>query len=556
MANILLITPLNIPFKDMMSMPKGATDIQIKRKLDPKYPVGLLNIGAYVEKYAPGSKVWILDYNTEAPRYLEACKEMYLDPYLNGLLDWVLNKIPVIPDIIGISALFESNYCDMGAIIEFMRWMYPDSIIVAGGHLASARYEDFLNNFPQLNAVCYGEGENPILQLVKAMDGGPATAWDVVGEEPWWITKDKIHQRNFRPSNWMIDNLDEIPRYDLTMLRYPDDYLNTNDDLFALGTDRRGEKDIYMFATRGCPYHCIFCASQFVHGHKVRSYSTERIKQDIVAYNRDYRMTSFPFLDDHFLADKKKALDILEFIYRNGLTSRIFNLNYIHVDREIIQALKRTGSDRILITLDGLNEKFLRKVVKKPADFKKAKEVIQICREEGIVVISNIIIGYPGETLESIDFEADALWDMGANWYSILTAAPFHGSELYDICQKNGYLAADKDITAIDYHHTAIHTSDWGPAEIQKMAYQLNLRINFVGNWDMRHGEFDIPLTMFMRVLEIEPNHAFAWYFGAICAEAMALTLTYHKFKSQYRRVMEQCPEWKEWAEWFNLKEI
>jgi radical SAM superfamily enzyme YgiQ (UPF0313 family) len=369
-----------------------------------------------------------------------------------------------------------------------------------------------------------------------------------------WVTKNKV-LKQFIPSPTMVPNLDSIPPYDLNMLKYPNDYLNTNDDLFALGTGRH-EKDIYMFATRGCPYHCIFCASQFVHGHKVRSYSAKRIKSDIMHYNVKYGMTSFPFLDDHFLADKQKALDILDFIHSWGFACRIFNLNYIHLDRDIIQALKKTGSDRILITLDGLDEGFLRKVVKKPANFKKAREVIQICREEKIIVLANILVGYPGETVEDLKYGALNMLKMGANWYSILIASPLQGSELYGICKEKGYLAKTDEFQSMDYYTPAIHTPDFTPEWIKRKAYEINLNLNFVHNWDMQHGEFNIPLVLFERVMEIAPSHAFAYYFAAICSKNLGNTYTWERYRDMYYNIKRSALEWKEWSEWFKLREI
>lgn len=543
MTNVLLITPFNVPFKDIKDT------LEIKRKIAPKYPVGLMCIGAYVKKKCPGTNViMIVDYNVEMQRYFAHTKTRYLQ----NMLSYGLSLVPFYPDIIGISAMFDSNFTDMKGTVDYFKIRYPNSIIVAGGHLASACYKEFLAM--GFDAVCYGEGELPMLGLAHACKNEFETYY--MAESSAWVTRQKLKGNpEFKPVNSMIQNLDDIPPYDLSMLQWPEDYLNTNDDLFALGTERH-EKDIYMFATRGCPYHCIFCASQFVHGHKVRSYSSARIKHDILKYHFEYGITSFPFLDDHFLADKEKALDILDFIEKNKFTCRIFNLNYIHVDRDIVQALKRTGSDRLLITLDGLDERFLRKVVRKPADFRKAKEVIRICRDEKIVVLANIIIGYPGETKEDIENGAEAIAAMGANWYSILVAAPLHGSELRKICEEKGYLASECENIRVDYYTANIATPEFTPEWITKKAYEINLDLNFVHNYDMSIGEYETPLKLFERVMEIEPNHAFAYLFAARCAREIGEKDYALGYEESYWDIWEKYPMWREWAEHFKLKEI
>ena len=485
----------------------------------PKYPVGLMNIGAYLEKNNR-CKVWISDYSRK-----------------NG--GW---KLDSAPDIIGVSIMYNGTYQEGRKLIAFLRKKYPDAIIVAGGHLAAARAEELLLSTPELNAVCYGEGEIPMAALVSS-----PSKYYYLETSPNWITR--INE--FLPVNALIENLDDIPPYDLSMLKHPEEYLNANDDVFSLGTVT-GEKDIPLFATRGCPNHCTFCASQFVHGHKVRRYSNARIKKDIIYYCQEYGMRSFPFLDDDFLADKEKALDILDFLYNHGRYSRIFNLQYNNLDRTIIQALKRTGSDRVLITMDGLDEAFLRKVVRKPANFKKAKEVIGICREEKLTVISNIIIGFPGETKESISAGVANMLNMGANWYAILVANPFHGSELYETCKREGYLVGD----GVDYHSAVIKTPEFDPKWIKWKAYEINLRLNFVENYDMRHGDYVTPLGMFERVIrDVAPNHAFSYYYAAICAWRLRDYERYLEYMVMFGELKE-TKEWKSWVEHFNLEEV
>lgn len=562
--NILLITPLNVPFQITHDWWKGNPHNQdksyIKRKLDPKYPVGNLCIGAYLKDKIPYVNVNILDYNTSALRYFDNHREnTNEEDFLNFGLELLNAKANTkfVPDIVGISALFSSNYYDMGTLIDYIKRKFPQSMIIAGGHLASACYREFLGSYQNLKAINYGEGEIPVLNLTKAYLEGKTGEY--LEKDSSWITRNKLQDPKFNPVNTLIENLDEVPPYQLEMVLHPDDYFNTNDDVFTLGTDTKksGERDIAMFATRGCPYHCIFCSSQLVHGHKIRKYSTERIKKDIIYYNDKYGITSFPFLDDHFLASKKNALEILDFIYQKGFSSRIFNLSYLHIDREIIRALKKTGSDRALITIDGLNENFLKKVIKKPTRFEKAKEVIQAFKEEGIIIINNNIIGFPGETPEDIDRGVNTMLDMGANWYAILTAIPLHGSKLYDICKANGYIPDNDTVFSSDFHSSVIETPEFTTEWIKKKAYEINLTLNFVHNYDMHHGKYAVPLSLYERIItKVLDTHAFAYYYAAVCAKELGDLEKYKNYRTKYYQMIDQHTCWKEWADYFKLQDI
>ncbi|MBF0266085.1 MAG: B12-binding domain-containing radical SAM protein [Gammaproteobacteria bacterium] len=569
MTNVLLITPSNVPFKHTLEWLVTSDEqsntanndfdaAYIKRKLDPKYPVGNLCIGAYIKKLHSDTNVDILDYNIVNLSYLFSDEDKNFTDFMNYGIKLISekNKNFQTPDIIGISSLFSSTYIDMKATIDHFSNLYPEATIVAGGHLASSMNKDFLREFDGLDAVCYGEGEVPFEKLVEAHKQGDVAKY--LHKDASWITSRKLATLMFEPSNTLLDDLDEIPPYELEMLLQYEEYFNSNDDVFSLGVDRTdNSKDLVMFATRGCPFRCIFCASQFVHGHKVRKYSMKRIQEDIHYYNKKYGITSFPFLDDHFLADKKFAVELMDFVADQGFSCRIFNLNYMHINEDIIRALIRTGSDRALITIDGLNQDFLRKVVRKPSSFKTARKVIQMFRNEGLVVLNNIIIGYPGETPEDIAKGVEDMRTMGANWHSILTAIPLPGSELHQICEDNNFLPDDESAFAIDYHTAVISTNDFSADWIKTKSYEINLDLNFVNNYDMSIGNYETALTLFERLLEkVIDTHAFAFYFAAICAKKLGDENKYDTYQKKYEEMVNKYSLWQNWAKHFDLQPL
>jgi radical SAM superfamily enzyme YgiQ (UPF0313 family) len=191
-------------------------------------------------------------------------------------------------------------------------------------------------------------------------------------------------------------------------------------------------------------------------------------------------------------------------------------------------------------------------VVHKPANFKKAKEVIDICRSEEVTVMSNIIIGFPGETKEMIDEGVKTMLDMGADWYSVLVAVPFRGSELYEICREKGYLVREGQ----DYHDAVIETPEWTPKWIKWKAYEINLRLNFVENWNMRHGNCWEALELFERVIKMVPDHAFSYWCAAECCRKIELFDRFYRYRDSYHKLYNRNSEWQGWAKHFKLKEI
>ena len=153
--------------------------------------------------------------------------------------------------------------------------------------------------------------------------------------------------------------------------------------------------------------------------------------------------------------------------------------------------------------------------MRKPANLKKAEEAVENLHREGITVISNILIGLPGETHESIDKGLEYLKTTNINWFQCFVTAPLPGSDLYDICEKNKYFAHNGDMLTMDFKKCVINTSEFTPEYIEKKAYEMNLTLNFVNNYDMRMGNYDKALKLFERIhSSVIDTHAFAYYYG------------------------------------------
>lgn len=554
MQKILMLSLLNGNWDDIIAWRKKTEQLDIglvRKKINTLYPIGLMNIAAYANEKVKADFL-IFDLNIAAHEYLlkpdheKGSFENFLEYCLEEIISLGFKSISVV----ALSALFNENYSSIAPTLKFFRKKFPDCVQVMGGHLASACHKDLLFGCPELDAICYGEGEIPFSLLMDELNKDVKTFFK---ENDSWVTRDKPEQ--FVPKNMLVENLDDIPPYALDMVYKSAEYSVLTQNTFSLGCEEISDaRDISMFSSRGCNFRCIFCASQAIHGHKVRRYSINRVKSDILLYNRKYGLNSFPFLDDHFLSDKKSALEIMNFIKANNFYSRTNNLPYIYINEEIVKAFKETGTDRIAIALDGVNEAFLRKFVKKPANFHKAAKSIQILQGNGIEVLCNVIIGFPGETKAMIEEGVKSIKRLGANWYSIYIATPLVGSELYEICLNKGYISKKDNIFAASYFTSIIETKDFSSDWIQNKAYEINLRLNFVENFDMRSHNYTIALKLFERIfMYVIREHAFAYYFAAVCAKKLGMAKKYASYKQMYNQIVSRSAYWRAWADYFSL---
>ncbi|HAH30718.1 MAG TPA: hypothetical protein DCL44_00205 [Elusimicrobia bacterium] len=562
--NILLVFPLNEPYDEIITANKTAWKSKLNpykniKKLDCAYPTGLLSIASYVKKHVPEANVKILDLNAVLIRVAKRKSEGSETFAGYGYEDLLKESMSLlggfIPDITGISTLFCSNYRDLKPLAAFLKKAYPKNLVVCGGHLASACYERIYYDKHEIDAIGFGEGEIPFRELACAVLRGKAAEY--LSSSPYWITKAKTGAGvKFAPQKTALADLDEIPPFDFGMLVFPEAYFNSTRYFFVIDS-REDKKEIFIFSSRGCQYKCVFCASQNVHGNAVRFHSVDRIRSDIRYYHERYGITRFVFYDDHFLSDKARALEILEFISRQGFTAEIPTPAFFSLDGEIAAAMKRAGIREVNLTIESGNENTLKKIIHKPGSLKKAAEAVDILHNEGIIVVSNILIGLPGETKESIESGLEYLLTTSIDWFQCFVVAPLPGSELYEICEEKGYFVPDYDISTMDYKKCLIRTADFSPEYIEKKAYEMNLKLNFTNNYNIRIGNYRVALMFFERVINsVIDTHAFAYYFAAKCCQALRLDGKYEIYKAKYAEMTAKYVFWREYSAQFNLKPL
>lgn len=559
--NVLFIFPLNESYTTIISANKTPWKSKLNsqkniKKIDCAYPTGLLSISSYARKHAPDINIKILDFNAVMNQVVQGSNKDFTKYKFEDFLKEALSLVEgFIPDIIGISALFCSVYKDLKPLTSFLKEKYRESMIVCGGHVASSLYGRIYEDDLQIDAVAFGEGEIPFLELVNAVLSGKQKEY--LYSSPCWITKEKIKSEpGFTPQNKVIVDLDEIPAFDLSVFLFPEAYFYSTKYFFVIET-QEDKKEMFIFSTRGCPYDCVFCASQNVHGKKVRYYSVERIKKDILYYNKQYNITRFVFYDDHFLIKKNRAIEILDYISQQNLTAEIPTPAFFSIDKDIASAMKRAGIREVNITIESGNEDTLKNIMHKPSNLKKANEAVSQLHKEGIIAVSNILIGLPGETKEAIENGLEYLLTTSIDWFQCFVVAPLPGSELYKNCVENNYLVTDNDILSMDYKRCIIKTKDFTPEYIEKKAYEMNLMLNFVNNYDFRIGSYGTALMLFERVINsVIDTHAFAYYFAAKCCQKMGLDEKYKIYRSKYKEMTARYPFWRDYAVQFKLKDL
>ena len=509
-TKLLFIVPMHITFGSFVK--PSANSRVFKKKsgksfnsLSTDLPIGPMSLSAYLKNHIDVD-VKLIDFNAE----MNALEDFTYGSFKEYISDF-FKAMDFRPDVVGVSSLFSpsfENFMDCGAVAKEV---WPESFVIGGGNIPTNSFHQIYRdlNCDFFDALCYGEGEKPLLEMLQS---GSYQAFAESSSS--WITKSKVIGTDFFvPAHDFIENLDEIPFLDYDLCDLSKHGINQNLSSFHNVKNPRG---FHIMTSRGCPYLCTFCASHRTHGRKMLYYSMDRVRADLHRLVQDYQADTVVFQDDHLMADKERVYSILETVgelklnslYQNGLT-------LYALDRPMLEAFHRAGVRHLVLPVESGSEKVLKKQMKKPLKMRISERVAADCRDLGIYTNVNIIVGMPGETVEDLNDSRLNLRNIHGNWFNIACASPLVGSEMHELASEHNYI--NEHAIGADYHLATITTDDWTSEFIQSFQYKMNLELNFVYNNDIRTGSWEWGLQGFQSVIRLRFDHAFAHYYAFLC---------------------------------------
>jgi len=532
---ILFIIP---PFFDIRDYLDGAHTSQ-----EPVFtiPYGVLSLAAYVQANAQYAvQVEIVDLNLEAYRLCKNSGDLE-----GGLKSLIKDRMLLLqPDIVGISALFNTCYNHLGLISDSVNDTDSNALMVIGGGLATNLSPEILTNFPHIDACCYGEGEIPLCELLDAIN-----AHQHLHSSPSWITRESL-QEGRKPRHAFVQKLDKIPFFDYSLIDLNDYMGRSLDKSYA----QKSLREISIHTSRGCPFSCVYCSNGTVHGKKVRYMSVRKVIDEVEKMVTSHGVEVLLIEDDHFLSNKDRAKEILTKL--TGFNLKIEFPNGIAVygiDEDVGKLLQKAGVTTISLAVESGSDFVLKNIIHKPLRVADIKPAVEILRKNGISVHAFIVIGLPGESEEHREETMQMIFDVGFDWVKFFLAAPIAGSKLYEICKENGYLI-NEDFSQYVVTKANIRTPEIDPDYIEDRVYLMNLEANFVGNYMLRTGNYHRAFLHFENIANRYPNHAFAHYYLAKANESLGRSEELNKYhQNKFSELITTDRTWERYARHFDL---
>jgi len=306
--------------------------------------------------------------------------------------------------LIGFSICLAQLTSSLYFIREIKRRAPGIPIVVGGSACAGALGESLLHTVPQIDYVIRGEGELPLLQLMKGImaHGEQSQFMDI----PGLVCRD---------SSQVVDEHQQIP--DLDELAIPD-YSDYFRDLESLGPQNAFLPRLPMEISRGCWWSkgaqskggggCTFCNLNF-QWSGYRQKSRERTVLEIDTLIKRHQLLSISFMDN--LLPAKGLEDLFRAIQRLGKDLRMFAEIRAKTSSSVLEAMAAAGMDKIQVGVEALSTTLLKKFNKGTTAIDNL-EIMKNCEHPRLPDLTgNLILNFPtsdsqdvAETLKNLAF--------------------------------------------------------------------------------------------------------------------------------------------------------
>lgn len=290
-------------------------------------------------------------------------------------------------------------------IISICKQINPNCKIIVGGAHPSTCPNDFL----YVDHVVVGYGEVAIVNIIN----GKETDHIIYGKEP--------------------DNYFEFPSYDLI-------------DIDSYSRKIGNNPSLPYLTSRGCCFHCSFCGLESMHkllGYGVKYTDEKTVINHIKRIKEEFGITSINFQDDIFTLKPKRLIKILEFLKKENITFRCMGRAGID-KKETYKLLAESGCNGISWGIESGSQYILDRM-KKLVAVEDNYNVIQWAKEYGITARAFFIIGFPGETKETLEETKKFIIEADPDQAFISSFVPYPGTEVYNKSKDYGIINITDD---------------------------------------------------------------------------------------------------------------
>ena len=401
---------------------------------------------------------------------------MLIDAPAEGLsIDEILPSIRTFsPGMIVLDTSTPSLSSDIRTA-SFLKEQFPGAFVVLVGTHVSALPDETLRISRNIDAIARREYDLTLRELAGALQTGiPLSLVDGLS---FWQGDGIIHN----PDRPFIDDLDRIP----FVTKVYKKHLNVRNYSFAAAHFPM----VMIFSGRGCRHRCTFCVyPQTFHGRGYRVRSPENVVEELAWIKSEMpEVKEIGIEDDTFTSDRSRVRRICELLLEKNLRLTWYCNVRPDLDYETLRVMKSAGCRLVTTGFESGSQKMLD-VMKKDLRLDRMRRFVKNARKAKILVHGCIVIGYPGETRETIRQSLYFAKKLNCDSMQFYPLYVYPGTEAYQKSMEEGCLSTtDYSLWVTDqgYHNCVLNLPDIPAEELRRISDQAmksyHFRPSYVG---------------------------------------------------------------------------
>jgi anaerobic magnesium-protoporphyrin IX monomethyl ester cyclase len=380
---------------------------------------------------------------------------------------------------VGITVLTGAPIHDALAVSRAVKSAAPAMPIVWGGWHPSLFASECLDD-PSVDIVVSGQGEDTFRTIVDRLIAGERVAG---------------------VQSAVMKDLNAFPAHDYSLIpveRY-----------FAL----KGARQVDYISSQGCRFRCAFCADPAVFNRGWTGLAPERIASEIAFLHQRYAVADIAFQDETFFTHTQRVNALAEELLKRHLsitwTATLRADQACRLGDELFAKTVRSGLRRVMVGVESGSQEMLDRL-QKDMTLDQVRTTAEMCTRHGVGAIFNFIVGFPGESEQSMQATlalAKTLRRSNPGFETpIFYYRPYPGNPMAEQSAARGYvfprgLAEWADFDYVGGRGPWISRDQWQTVERFKFytkhawkpgAWRWPLRAS--SQWRCRHDWYDLPI--------------------------------------------------------------
>ena len=271
-------------------------------------------------------------------------------------------------------------------------------------------------------AVILGEGEVTLSDLAdRLLRGAP------IADVPGIAFLDDACAVQRTASRPFIKSLDELP--------YPAWDLVDVDRYRRIWRERHGFYSMNLATTRGCPYHCNWCAKP-IYGQRYATRSPEAVAREIAWLREQFTPDHLWIVDDVFGLKPGWVEEFASLVaaHETPLPFRCL-MRADQVTADVAHALSRAGCRMLWMGAESGSQKVLD-AMEKGLRVEDIRTASRLLKAAGIEVGFFLQFGYPGETWDDIEATLQLTRELEPSDIGVSVSYPLPGTRFYERVQE------------------------------------------------------------------------------------------------------------------------